>query len=262
MIDKKKLAKKFSKNAKTYDQYAIVQKYMSNKLIDIINEIDDKKNIEVLEIGCGTGYLTKLLLKNFENINLTSIDIAQGMIDYCKERITDDRVEFKCMDVEEFASNKKYDLIISNATFQWFNQPKQTINNLKNILNKDGIFVFSTFLEDTFKELKDCFSKASKELKLKEEIKSGQNFLTKEYIKEIFLPKDIIILKEAYIQKFDTVNEFFISIKKIGASKSNKNNVFVKNFIDLVIELYESDYKIDKKIIATYDCGFAYYQNI
>ncbi|TRY16574.1 malonyl-[acyl-carrier protein] O-methyltransferase BioC, partial [Geobacillus sp. LEMMJ02] len=57
MIDKQLMQKRFSERATTYDQFANVQKKMAHELIKRI--VHPPKTI--LEIGCGTGYLTKLL---------------------------------------------------------------------------------------------------------------------------------------------------------------------------------------------------------
>ena len=58
MIDKSLVKKRFSKSLKTYDDNAIVQKQMAEKLVDFLPK---KEFNSVLEIGCATGLLTKQL---------------------------------------------------------------------------------------------------------------------------------------------------------------------------------------------------------
>ena len=109
MIDKEKLKRRFSRNARQYDKYAKVQKNMGDILIEKIKSTKTQyKNI--LEIGCGTGYVTKLLCEHFKTLNITAIDIAPGMISHAKSKISDTRVGFICGDVEEMDFDK--DLIL------------------------------------------------------------------------------------------------------------------------------------------------------
>lgn len=156
MINKDKLKRRFSRQATNYDQYANVQKFMGNKLIAMMN---GKPVLNILEVGSGTGYVTYLLRKAFPNAQIMAVDIAEGMIKVARERIHDDSVTFICGDIESINLDGKFDLIISNATFQWFNEPRKTLEKLKNYLTSKGSLYFSTFGENTFSELHSCYEK-------------------------------------------------------------------------------------------------------
>ncbi|QEK12809.1 malonyl-ACP O-methyltransferase BioC [Crassaminicella thermophila] len=267
MIDKDKLKRRFSRNAKQYDQYAKVQKIMGDTLIkNIQNHEIDFKNI--LEIGCGTGYVTRLLKKNFPNAKITAVDIAPGMIEHTKATMEFDDILFVCGDIEEMILNEKYDLIISNATFQWFNHLDETLKKLIQLLNKSGILCFSTFGQNTFCELHQAFYKAKKLLKINEDISPGQSFLSLKALKEICseaicksnLNDMKVICSEGYeYEYFDCCKDFFFSIKKIGANNSQKmRNKTTPDFIEKVMKVYDEDYAENDKVRATYHNLFVY----
>ena len=69
MSDKGLVGKRFSKVAKTYEEYAVVQRKVAETLADILmekcEEERENKNTpppsRCFEIGCGSGFLTKAL---------------------------------------------------------------------------------------------------------------------------------------------------------------------------------------------------------
>ncbi len=268
MIDKKQLKLHFSKNASNYDEYAHVQKDMKDFLIEFMLE-NNKNNIEVkniLEIGCGTGYLTFALIELFPHAHITAVDIAPGMINEIKSKIKNASVDFICDDLEEMDLNNSYDIIVSNATFQWFNQIPATIEKLYTILNENGILCFSTFGEHTFCELNECFKKVKEDLSIKESIYSGQPFyslnklstLCKEATRNQNIDDVLVQSKEKFeYEYFNNCNDFFTSIKKTGANNSNKNNKCNSlTFIRKVINYYNENFSENNKVKATYHCLF------
>ena len=253
MIDKEKLKRRFSRNARQYDKYAKVQKKMGDVLIEKIKSTKTQyKNI--LEIGCGTGYVTEILLEHFENSNITAIDIAPGMIDHVKSKISDKRVNFICADIEEMDLDTNYDVIVSNATFQWFNKLEGTLKKLVDALSPKGLMCFSTFGENTFIELKKCFQKANSYFNMKDTVYPGQSFLSIEHYNKIcanILDKShTLSFMDTYeYEYFNCCKDFLYSIKKIGANNSQKSpNIIHPNFIDKVIEIYDKDYRKDNAI--------------
>lgn len=261
MIDKDKLKRRFSRNAKSYDKYANVQKKMGDKLIENIK--NDNSNIKnILEIGCGTGYVTQRLVNHFPNAQVTAIDIAPGMIEHVKSTIECDRVNFICGDIEEMNLNNKYDLIISNATFQWFNHLNKTVSKLIRLLDKNGTLCFSTFGKDTFKELHEAFYKAKKALNISEQVTPSQNFYSSNKLQEIcndIINKDNlndikVNASESYdYEYFNCCTDFLFSIKKIGANNSQSNRTIMPpDFIEKVMEIYDKDYLENDKVVATY----------
>jgi malonyl-CoA O-methyltransferase len=78
MIDKQLLQKRFSKSAETYDQYANVQKAMARRLMGQLDlqHWQGRGTVSILEVGCGTGYLTSLLCKKFPDADITAVEIS------------------------------------------------------------------------------------------------------------------------------------------------------------------------------------------
>jgi len=269
MIDKQQVKLHFSKNASNYDQYAHVQKTMRDILIEFMlqNNKDTLRVKNILEIGCGTGYLTCALTELFPSAHITAVDIAPGMITEIKPKLKNNSVDFICGDIEEINLNTTYDIIISNATFQWFNHMPITMKKLYAALNPKGILCFSTFGKYTFCELNECFEKTRQLMSIKESISSGQSFynlnelatLCKDAVRnEMNHNKIVVQSKEIFeYEYFNNCKDFFYSIKKIGANNSNKDGRRTSPaFIKKVINLYNENFRENNKIKATYHCLF------
>lgn len=269
MIDKQQVKSHFSKNASSYNQYAHVQKKMKDILIKFIlqnnKDVSEIKNI--LEIGCGTGYLTSALAEIFPSAHITAVDIAPGMISEVKSKFISNSINFICADIEEIELNDAYDIIISNATFQWFNHMSITLKKLYTALNANGMLCFSTFGKYTFCELDECFNKTRQALSIKESIHPGQFFyglndlttLCKNSIDSTTNNDETLVeSKEIFeYEYFNNCMDFFYSIKKTGANSSNKSNrVTSPTFMKKVIDLYTENFKENNKVKVTYHCLF------
>lgn len=96
MIDKNVLKKNFSRNAVNYDTYAVIQKKMAHQLLKTISfeHKDTHDSINILDIGCGTGYFTEQLARCYPNANITAVDIAPGMIEYARKKLRSKKLNF------------------------------------------------------------------------------------------------------------------------------------------------------------------------
>ena len=63
-LEKQAISHSFSKAAAKYDQSAFLQKEVASRLLERL-ELMNIMPERVLDAGCGTGYFTKLLAKQF-----------------------------------------------------------------------------------------------------------------------------------------------------------------------------------------------------
>ncbi|MBA2268082.1 MAG: class I SAM-dependent methyltransferase [Nitrosopumilus sp.] len=73
----------------------------------------------ILEVGCGFGRITKLLLSNFHQItDYFAFDLSPHQIENAKINITgvpkSESVQFAVSDIQSFQSPKKYDLVLAS----------------------------------------------------------------------------------------------------------------------------------------------------
>jgi malonyl-CoA O-methyltransferase len=161
LIDKPLLAKRFGRRAVTYDRATPVQAGMASRLVAHASKyLGGRSGLRILELGCGTGRLTKDLLGAFPDARVIAVDISPDMVAYAAQRLP--RVRFIADDAEKFvlSCNETFDLVIANAAFQWFQQVEQTLGHVRALLAADGLFAASTFGEDTFTELRQSFRSA------------------------------------------------------------------------------------------------------
>ena len=79
----------------------------------LIDSIKDYSGQSALEIGTGTGIVSKFLLKNFKYV--VSTDIDYNSLLYCKKH-NNSEINFICCDATT-AISSKFDLIVSNPPY-------------------------------------------------------------------------------------------------------------------------------------------------
>lgn len=149
-INPKLIKNQFEKSLDTYNKNAVVQQIMAEKLIEETAKIKTCYD-NVLELGSGSGLLTKELIKKLTFKTYSANDLVEKSKFYVSEIIP--QAAFYCGNASRIKPAKKMDLIISNAMFQWFKDLEKVSVTYKNLLNKEGILAFSTFSPENFKEI-------------------------------------------------------------------------------------------------------------
>jgi malonyl-CoA O-methyltransferase len=157
-IDKKAVAGRFNRSASFYDAHCHVQRRMAGRLMGRFDGLPEPHRI--LEVGCGTGYLTGLLAGRFPDAAILAVDFAENMVDRARHRLAKHGVELLVADVEAAdLGGGAYDLVVSNATVQWFDDPASTMCALSAALRPGGLMLHSTFGPATFVELKEALAR-------------------------------------------------------------------------------------------------------
>lgn len=118
-------------DARRYDEkYNFVYKYGEA----LVAMLDPKPDERILDIGCGTGYLTSGIAKKCRNV--TGIDLSETMIATARKHYPD--IDFKVADATVFSDSKGFDAIFSNATLHWIPDQEMLNNNLYALLKKGG----------------------------------------------------------------------------------------------------------------------------
>lgn len=148
--------RRFSIGAARYEAHAHVQRLSAADLLAFTLEAPPGGRVErILEPGCGTGLYTRMLLDAFPGAAIDGVDISEAMVRLARERVADPRARFERADAEEIVAGR-YDLITSNATFQWFLEFDRTVRRLASLLPDGGLLTFSFFGPGTFAELDEA----------------------------------------------------------------------------------------------------------
>lgn len=198
----------FGKKTKTYDHYATIQQYVAHTLADLCKEHVVGSHLDILEIGCGTGFLSKQLISLYPNAQFTFSDISPAMLAQCRTSTHEVNASAKpayCLfNPETDYLNKRFDLIISSMSFQWFYEPNHTLEKLNQLLKPNGNILFATIGKKSFMQWHH--SAASLGLPI------GTMKLQ---------PWPGIIKEEIITEHYDNALSFFRSLKAIGANQPN-----------------------------------------
>ncbi len=149
----------FSKAAPHYDTWAVPQKAVAARLGSMPPA--SFKAEAILELGCGTGCLTRLLYQRFHPRLLTAIDSARGMIDACRKQCTfQSETEFLHTTAETYRSGRVFDLAASSFSFQWFTDKKTVLENTRRHLAEKGLLALAVPMPGSLRELAESYREA------------------------------------------------------------------------------------------------------
>lgn len=254
---------RFSEKASTYDQYALVQKMMAERLRDFTAAAARPGMVaRILEVGCGTGGLTRLLRPLFPASHYQAIDMAAGMLRQAKERLGQEGLEcaFLQADIEEWVweqESRSWDLIVSGACFQWLLQPAETLKGIGKLLRPGAPLLFSTFGPRTFEELHASFRYAHLHLG-QNEVRHGLSFYSGDQWKAMLAAagfEEVRVFSRKVVLTYPTVLDFLHAVKAVGANASQEKSSGLgrKRLLMEMMRYYERTYATDDGISVTYD---------
>lgn len=185
-VEKGLIAAQFGKNANHYDAVAVVQRRIADRLIHCLlqhSHISKKGSDNILDAGCGTGYLGKRLftalnlqseeIEQAPAIELTALDISSEML--AVARLQSVYQSFITGDIESLGENKGarlYDLVMSSLAIQWCHDFHQTLSALQSVTkvssdhtahNPRYSLYLTTLASGTLQELESAFKQIDEE---------------------------------------------------------------------------------------------------
>lgn len=149
------IGQRFAKAAIRYEQHAPVQRNTALRLAERIARLPLPARPRILEIGCGTGFLTQALAQRLDHADWTVTDIAQPMLDIAKIQANlPATARYLILDGEYPAALQTggYDLICSSLAVQWFSDLDGGLARLCALLAPGGHLAISTLADRTFQE--------------------------------------------------------------------------------------------------------------
>lgn len=148
IIDKKHIARSFSKAVSDYDAWARIQAACAD---DLMSHMPAHSFNAVLDVGCGTGSLIERIVEKNNAARVYGIDIAPGMIDYCRKKWP--KLCFDVCDAAAFDTQERFDTIVSNFSMHWIDRVEEVIKRYLSFLEPQGIMALSVPVQGSLKEL-------------------------------------------------------------------------------------------------------------
>jgi SAM-dependent methyltransferase len=101
-----------------------------------------KDDFKLLEVGTGSGFLLSFLEVKYPKAILNGLEYDDRLVELTKSKLKQANV--KQGNAEDFIFENKFDIIVSLQVIEHLYNPNKMINSVKNNLNKNGVFIFTT----------------------------------------------------------------------------------------------------------------------
>ncbi|CAH0991904.1 2-methoxy-6-polyprenyl-1,4-benzoquinol methylase, mitochondrial [Sinobacterium norvegicum] len=158
---KQLMAQSFSRAADSYDASAQLQRDIADHLFSAIDGgLSLGAEAVVVDLGCGTGYISQRLSTTYPQARFIGVDIAEGMLDYARQHSgVGEAGQWLAADAEAlpFADNS-VDVMYSSLAIQWCQHLPRLFSEIRRVLKPGGRCYFSTLLDGTLTELKQAWA--------------------------------------------------------------------------------------------------------
>ncbi|WP_267434881.1 methyltransferase [Sphingomonas sp. GM_Shp_1] len=201
MADVLRIARAFDAAA-AYDAHAVVQRQVADWLAERVIAVAPPVP-RVLEIGCGTGFLTGATLPYLIEPDWLMTDIAPAML--ARGLAANPGVRGRVMDGEhpDLPGEAPFDLIVSSLAVQWFADLSGGLRRLAGLLAPGGRMLVTTLVEGTFAAWHDAHR--------------AEGYVAGSPVYPSVETLGWPVETRAFVQRHDSAAEFMRALRAIGA---------------------------------------------
>ncbi len=118
-------------------QYELFRAARERPGLDLLAAIPPLEPDQIVDLGCGTGYLTRLLGQNYPRARVTGVDNDRAML--AKAAAEPSGVTWELGDATQWRPGRPVDLIFSNAALHWLPDHHALFPHLAGALAADGV---------------------------------------------------------------------------------------------------------------------------
>ena len=158
--DKAGIRRNFERAAGSYDQVAVLQQTIGERLLERLDVIRLEPG-RILDLGAGTGRLSARLAHRYDPAQVIQVDLAFDMLQR-SGRTADNAGTpmLVCADAESLpVADGCAGFAFSNLMFQWVTRLDAALEEIYRSLQPGGLLLFSTFGPDSLAQLRDSWAK-------------------------------------------------------------------------------------------------------
>ena len=132
--------------------------FYSNVNKDLIDSLDIKSDLKIVDLGCGSGGISKIIIENLNRINsvnssIIAVDFSEISLKEAKanlKSVSDSMITFVQSRYEEFSSKikDKVDLVVLCNAIHYLDDKELVIKDVMKILKPGGRFAFNSSFFD------------------------------------------------------------------------------------------------------------------
>ena len=119
------------------EQYERYRDERSQPFFDLLALVEARPLMRVVDLGCGTGELTRVLHERLKAAETLGLDSSAAMLAK-SQSFAGDGLRFEQRDISEFAAAGEYDLIFTNAALHWLQDHEGLLGRLTAALRAGG----------------------------------------------------------------------------------------------------------------------------
>lgn len=164
------IATSYDKVSNQYEQYFLdIMHSHNDKVLDLLEkeirkrqEKGGNRRLTILDLACGTGYNSRVLLGKGLDADYTLVDLSKGMLDVARDNVIGSKnITYVNQDMLSFLKvcpNNSFDIIICMWAIK-YQPPKKVIFECERVLKKEGLMAVIVNTKDTLPEMRKLYPK-------------------------------------------------------------------------------------------------------
>ncbi len=263
VVDKRWLRAAFERAATRYDEVAVLQREVADRLLERLDLVKLAPE-RVVDVGAGTGHCSNALSQRYKHSQVIALDIAPAMLRQARGRLSAwtrwrGRQRFVCGDAEALPlADGTCDLLFSNLTLQWCNDLDGVFREFRRVLKPGGLLMFSTFGPDTLKELRESWQAAD------DGYRHVNTFIDMHDIGDALVRAQLstpVMDMEYFTLTYPQVQGLMHDLKAMGAhnvNRSRAHGLTGKGRLQAMQRAYERHRDADGLLPATYEVAYGH----
>lgn len=138
----------YNRMAALYDR--VWSRYLAKTLSFLTAWAPIASTSTVLDVGCGTGELERLLLSKQPTQSIVGIDLAEKMLAIAHQKcVNSPHVLFQKASVSALPfADRSFDVVVSASAFHYFDDPIAALLEMKRVLKPDGDLIILDWCKD------------------------------------------------------------------------------------------------------------------